>query len=144
MTSSKAMPKVKSIMTPFPHAVESEASIVTARSMMERLKIRHLPVTEKGKLCGIISDRDISVAASLAQHIGDESQILVGDACTSDPYSVEEDESLDQVVLTMARQHIGSALVVQNDALVGIVTTTDVCKFLGEFLQSFYETPYSE
>ena len=125
-------------MTPFPHAVESEASILTARSMMERFNIRHLPVTEKGELFGIVSDRDIGIALSLGQHIPDESQILVGDACTVEPYAVDVEEKLDQVVLTMARKHIGSALILEGGSLVGIFTTTDACKFLGEFLQSFF------
>ena len=144
MSSTKSIPSIKSVMTPFPHAVESEASILTARAMMERLKIRHLPVTEKGELVGIISDRDISVALSLGQHIEDESLILVGDACTVEPYTVDVDAKLDEVVLTMARKHIGSALVLQNGSLTGIFTTTDACKFLGEFLQSFYEAPYKD
>ncbi len=136
------MPKIKAVMTPFPHAVESEATILTARAMMERYTIRHLPVTQHGKLCGIISDRDIAVALNLGAHVQDESQILVGDACTVDPYTVAPDETLDHVVLTMADAHIGSALVVENEKLVGIFTTTDACKFLGEFLGTFYDSPY--
>jgi acetoin utilization protein AcuB len=94
-----------------------------------------LPVTEKGKLCGIISDRDIAVAYSLGAHIQDESKILVGDACTADPYTVEEDASLDAVAHQMAEAHIGSALVVRGDELVGIFTTTDACRVLGDFLK---------
>ncbi len=132
----KSIPTIKSVMTPFPHAIESEATIVTARKMMSRHSIRHLPVTEHGNLYGIISDRDLAVAFSLGAHVQDESKILVGDACTTEPYTVEVDERLDVVAHHMAEAHIGSALVVQEEELVGIFTTTDACRVLGDFLKN--------
>ncbi len=42
--------------------VEREASLRRARRIMENRRIRHLPVVDKDRLVGIITDRDIRLA----------------------------------------------------------------------------------
>ena len=41
---------------------------------------------------------------------------------------------LDQVVIEMAKRRVGSALVVRDGRLAGILTATDVCRLYGELL----------
>jgi acetoin utilization protein AcuB len=57
-------------------------------------------------------------------------------ACTLDAYEVEDDTPLDVVAREMAERQIGSALVVRHGKLVGILTSTDVCRLLAELLES--------
>ena len=54
------------------------------------------------------------------------------------PYVVDAGEALDKVVSSMAKQEIGSAVVTQEGKLAGILTTTDVCRVLGEVLREHY------
>ncbi len=122
-------------MTPAPRCVEAGARLLLAQELMRRHDIRHLPVTEKGTLCGILSERDVNLALSLAAHIIDEDKILVGDVCVRDPYLVEPDKALSTVATEMAQRRIGSVLVVKNNKLVGMFTTTDACRCLGERLE---------
>lgn len=42
---------------------------------------------------------------------------------------------LDEVVLHMADEHIGSVLITENNQLAGIFTATDACRYLGECLR---------
>jgi acetoin utilization protein AcuB len=42
-----------------PKTINSEESVAHAEKLMTEHNIRHLPVIEKGKITGIVSDRDI-------------------------------------------------------------------------------------
>ena len=59
----KHMPQVIAVMTPFPHSIDVDATVAEARLMMDAKGFHHLPVTELGRLCGVLSDRDLRVAA---------------------------------------------------------------------------------
>ena len=55
-------------MTANPATVEAGSSLGDARDLMERMHVRHLPVTEGGKLIGMLSMRDlIRVGAASAR-----------------------------------------------------------------------------
>jgi acetoin utilization protein AcuB len=49
-------------------------------------------------------------------------------------YAVSPNTPLDEVATTKAEQKYGSALVVQNEHIVGIFTTVDACRALAELL----------
>jgi acetoin utilization protein AcuB len=100
---------------------------------MEKNDIRHLPVTNAGKLDGIVSDRDIKLA--LDPLVNFPPQRKVRDIMTSDIYVVPPSEPLDVVLQALADRRIGCALVADDGALLGIFTTTDAARMLGELLQ---------
>lgn len=50
---------VGEVMTAPIISVEADASVLTALSMMTRRRIRHLPVVDKGGLCGFVSIGDL-------------------------------------------------------------------------------------
>jgi acetoin utilization protein AcuB len=116
-------------MTPFPHSVEIDDPIQKAQQAMSAHQIRHLAVTEQGRLVGVISAREIQLATSAR---------VVRDTHLSGAYVVELNEPLDRVLLTMARSHLGSALVVKRGKLVGIFTTSDACRIFGECLRNLF------
>ena len=58
------------------------------------------------------------------------------DVFVTDAYVVEGSESLDLVLEQMARKHIGSALVIRDGLLVGILTATDACRLFCDYLRS--------
>jgi acetoin utilization protein AcuB len=130
------MPTLRTSMTPFPYSIDGNAPVAHAKDMMEAHDIRHLPVTEAGKLVGVISERDIlrSLYGRLQAQLPED--LLVRDVCVLEAYIVELSERLDTVLLYMAESHIGSALVVRHGKLAGIFTATDACRAFGEFLRT--------
>lgn len=50
---------MKNVMTPDPVTFDSSTEISVAISAMSEKKIRHLPVTENGKIIGMVSYRDL-------------------------------------------------------------------------------------
>ena len=137
--SAAAPATVGEAMTPTPHAVEVTTTLAAAKQAMATHDVRHLPVREDGELVGLVSDRDIAVAERAWRDEGAEP--LVGTVCSRPPYVVSRSARLDNVVLDMATRRIGSALVVEGGELVGIFTTTDACRVLGEALRALHALP---
>lgn len=121
-------PLVRDYMTLQPATVESKKSIQAARDMMSRFGIRHLPVTTEGFVSGILSEREVNLAAGIESI--DPSQLLVADVCNERPYIVDPETPIREVARVMAERHYGSAVVMKNGDLVGIFTTVDACRAL--------------
>jgi acetoin utilization protein AcuB len=135
------MPTIKVAMTTFPYAIDVEASLADAWAMMLEHGIRHLPVTEVDTLVGIVTERDLRLVLRPGSTQTDG---IVRDVCTTDPYVVGDDAPLDEVVREMADRQIGSVLVVRHDKLVGILTASDVCRILASLLESRFAGPIPE
>ncbi|MEO5971129.1 MAG: CBS domain-containing protein [Bdellovibrionia bacterium] len=127
------IPKIGEVMSRPPRTIGEDIPVSKAKAHMQRDRIRHLPVLSAGRLVGIISDRDIRIAESF-QGPG---ELLVKDIMTPEPYVVSEDEPLDEVLLTMADNKYGCALVQHPDSqvVIGIFTDTDALRSFGEYLQ---------
>ncbi len=134
----KEIPPIKAVMTPFPYSVQIEQSIAEARKMMREHDIRHLPVMQREELVGIVSDRDIKLALDPGLGLPGEDKLTVRNVCVRDAYVVGVSEPLDAVLMEMARRHIGSALVVKQERLVGIFTVTDACRHFARFLRQLF------
>ncbi len=131
---SKPIPTVQKYMTTSPHSIGVEQPLSRAHTMMHEHAIRHLPVLHGGKLVGLLTDRDLHLVESLAGV--DPTQVKVEDAMSTSVYSVGPDTPLDEVVSTMGEHKYGSAVIMQNEKVVGIFTTVDVCRALAELLQT--------
>jgi len=59
MKKKQKMPVVGAVMTSFPHFVDIDESATQMEAMMDQYAIRHLPVQEKSKIIGIVSERDL-------------------------------------------------------------------------------------
>jgi len=130
------MPTIKVAMTTFPYAIDIDAPLAAARAMMREHGIRHLPVTEKRALVGVLSERDLGLVESSSVAGGWNEGLAVRSACVLDSFVVGLDAPLDWVLHEMAERHIGCALVVKNKKLVGILTQSDACRLLAAFLRS--------
>ena len=137
----KTMPRIGSVMTPFPYSLGPDESLDTARRLMAEHRIRHLPVMVDDSPAGVITDQDMRRAA-LAE--GEDAPSRVGDLGRSEALEVDISAPLDLVLLEMAARHLDSALVLKAGRLVGIFTATDACREFAEFLRREAPSPDGE
>ena len=131
----KAMPMIQKFMTPMPHTVVRGIPIKTAVTMMREHRIRHLPVQDGGKLIGVLTDRDIKLAASFEGAEG----LVAEEVMTPDPYTVSPETPADVVAKEMAEHKWGCAIVQQsNGKVVGIFTAVDGMRVLADMLDANY------
>lgn len=123
---------IRDAMTRSVHTIGASLTLADAARMMKKHKIRHLPVLEGNALVGLLSDRDVQVLSSVSEL--DPSCILVEDAMTKAPWTVLPTTPLLEVATHMAKKKLGSAVVLENDKVVGVFTTTDGMRVLGELL----------
>jgi len=134
------MPLIKSVMTSFPYWIEADATLAQAEQLMREKSIQHLPVKEDGKLVGVLTSHDMQAYLRERQPDVPE-RVSVDEVCVKRVYVVDLEEPLDNVLLHMARYHIGSALVTKQGRLAGLFTLNDACRSFGEFLRRHYRTP---
>ncbi len=130
----KSEPMIQKFMTTVPQWIHAGETLQKAEDMMKKLGIRHLPVMDKDKVVGILSDRDIKLAQGIAGV--DPTVVPVIDVCPENPYTVDPETPLHEVARVMASKHYGSAIVVQNGKLVGIFTTVDACRAIVEIIET--------
>lgn len=129
---SKPIPTIQKTMTTSPHSVGQDQPLTRAHAIMREHHIRHLPVLHGGKLVGVLSERDLALIETLKDV--DATKLTVAEAMSTEVYSVGPDSPLDEVASEMASKKYGSAVVLQNGHVVGIVTTVDICRVLAELL----------
>jgi len=131
---SKPIPTIQKYMTTSPHTVGAEQTLAHAHRLLREHKVRHLPVLSGGDLVGMLTERDLALIETLRDV--DPSKVLVEDAMSTSIFTVAPDAPLDQVVVDMAAKKYGSAVVVQNNHVVGIFTAVDVCMAFAELLNT--------
>ena len=148
---------VKDVMTKKPFSIDPEAPVGTAVAIMTEHKIRHLPVVdERGEVIGIVTDRDLRSAAlapALEEHLSQEARrrlrgigttldnLRVKNAMTWHPVTARPDLPLTQATALMLEKHVGSLPVVDNGALVGILTERDALRALAGQLPALKAVP---
>ena len=127
--------QVRDLMSRSPVTITPEMSVQAAHALMQRCRIRHLPVVVDSRLVGMVSDRDLrsvlpSPAISLARHeltyLLD--RLTVRDMMSRFVITVTPDASVAAASRRMIGQKIGALPVVANGQLIGILTRSDVLR----------------
>lgn len=123
---------VRDIMTMNVVTMPSKTSIADAKKIMEAHRIRRLPVVDRGKLVGIVTEHRLeayipSKATSLSVwEIGYLlGTTLVKDIMESNVVTVAPDMTVEEALALAQRKKVGALLAVEDGRLVGIVTTND-------------------
>jgi acetoin utilization protein AcuB len=125
---------IENFMTQAVHTIAANRTLGEAHEVMRRYKIRHLPVMSKGKLVGMVTQRDLSLVETLKGV--DPAEVEVEDAVSEDVYTVTADTPLAEVARRMARDKLGSAVVMRGNKVVGIFTGVDALSALDFLLTS--------
>jgi CBS domain-containing protein len=115
---------VRDTMTADPRSITPGDAIVEAARLMRDEDIGSLPVTDEGRLVGMLTDRDIAVRV-IAE--GKSAQTTtVGEIFSRNPVVAEPDQDLDEALHLMAQHQVRRLPVVEDDRLVGILAQADV------------------
>jgi acetoin utilization protein AcuB len=132
------IPRVASAMTPFPHFVQVDDSVLHARELMVEHGVHHLPVKRGTMLVGILTDRDLKRALDPELGLPPKEKMFVQDVYVAEPCVVDSGTPLDEVLETMATRQVGSVLVTSHDRLAGIFTATDACRAYCAHLRALF------
>ena len=124
-TGAGAVPtRVGQVMTTQVVTVAPEATVADAVHQFVRHGFRHILVAERGKLLGVVSDRD---ALRHMARGGDPRATTVGQVMKGDPVTVGTETPLREAAELLRQHRINCLPVVDAGAAVlGIVTTTDL------------------
>lgn len=132
--------RVAEVMTTKVFTVEQHDLIDRVFFLVNYEKIRHIPVVDKGKVIGIVSDRDLYKALGPKSN----SNAIEANNKTSELHVVSTrvqnimrrgvlttgpDNTLTEVAGIMADHRIGALPVIDNGKLIGIITSTDVLRY---------------
>jgi CBS domain-containing membrane protein len=128
---------VREIMMGSPVTLKPDDTLDLANDIISLGRIRHIPVVENGKLIGIISERDlIGAAAGRIFGLKQKSKaallksVLIKDIMKKRVVTMAPDTPIKDAAHLMADKKIGCVPVVESGALVGLVTTTDVLRYV--------------
>ncbi|WSF36505.1 CBS domain-containing protein [Streptomyces sp. NBC_01351] len=117
--------RVHEVMTEKPVTVEKLTSLAEAARVMRDAGIGDVLVVDEGRLCGILTDRDLVIRAMAENR--DPADTTVQAICSSEPVTVSPGDGVDQAADLM-RRHALRRLPVQTEdgELVGVVTLGDL------------------
>jgi CBS domain-containing protein len=115
---------IREVMTPNPKTLAQSATIMEAACAMRDNDIGDVVVLDNGRLCGILTDRDIVVRALAAGC--DPNRTSVGEICSRAVVTLAPDDSTGQAVRVMREYAIRRLPIEDGGQVVGIVTLGDV------------------
>ena len=131
--------RVAELMTSKVFTVEPHDLIDRVFFLIHYEKIRHLPVVEKGKLVGIVSDRDLYKAlgpksnSNAVETNKDNTQLHVVSQKVvhimhRGVFTVTAETLVSEAAAMMADHRIGALPVVDGNKLIGILSATDILR----------------
>ncbi len=133
--------RIRDLMSTTVVAVEEETSVHDARRIMESHKIRRLPVMRKGMLVGLVTERMLlEVKSSSAGHSTARQSDRplqnepVREVMVRDPYTLSPDMPPEEALKIGQEMGYGGFPVVEDGVIVGMVTESDIVRFMTKVL----------
>jgi CBS domain-containing protein len=143
----------RDIMTPDPVTVGPELTVTEAAHLMSEKRIGALPVVEKGRMVGLVTEGDL-IMQDVRVHFPTYLSLLggyvfapganerlesalrkavaatVSDVMTREPVTVTVDALVTDIATLMVERDIARIPVMDGDAVVGIVSKSDIVRSL--------------
>ncbi|WP_442267572.1 CBS domain-containing protein [Tenacibaculum sp. ZS6-P6] len=131
---------VSKIMTSDLVTLNSIDDLTTAEELFKTHEIRHIPVVQGEEIIGMLSHTDLLRVsyAETAQEYETEVDIVLNSiftieqVMTKNVVTVNANDTIKEVAEILSTREFHALPVVENNVLVGIVTTTDLIKYLLE------------
>ena len=118
---------IRDIMTTNPSTIEPDQSVVEAAKIMKQEDAGVVPVTENGRLTGMVTDRDIAIR--VVAEGKDPQSTRVGEVASQNLVTIDPQQDLDEALRLMAKHQVRRLPVVEEDGrLVGVVAQADVAR----------------
>jgi CBS domain-containing protein len=111
-------------------SVEPDTIVYHAIEVMAEKNIGGLLITENGKLVGIFTERDYARKLILKGKSSKDTQI--GELMTKNPFTVTPESSIEECMEMMSNRRIRHLPVVNGAELIGIISISDVVRFIIE------------
>ena len=105
-------------------AVSREASVSEAVSRMRDRNIGALPVVDRERLLGIFTERDVLLR--IVDRDLNPRSTAVWEVMTSDPVLVDSTTTVEEALAIMTQKRVRHLPVVENDRLLGLVSSGDL------------------
>ena len=128
--------KIQDIMTKNPHTLEADNVLDLADDLMSMERVRHIPILERGKVVGIVSQRDLFFSAldkilGIQQRVQKDlmKTIRAREVMSHPVITISAGASVKEAARLMAENRIGCLPVVKDKQFVGLVTETDILRY---------------
>jgi len=130
---------VREVMTPSPVTVGPEDSLQHALDLLDKYHVHELPVIEKGRLIGIVTDGDLKLMTPAYPLFPDQDEIRqalrdlkVVTAMTVEPVVIGSEATLLEATKRLYERSIGALLVAEGDRLLGVLSVSDILRLVIE------------
>lgn len=131
---------VSKIMSTNLITVNTTNNLVEAEKLFNQNSIRHIPVVSGDDIIGMLSLTDLLRVSFVDTYGSDESDVdtavynmlTIEQVMIKNIVSVSSTQTIKEVAEILAKNEFHALPVVDNDKLVGIVTTTDLLNYLLE------------
>ena len=130
------------VMTPSPIVINKMDKIASAKTIMKRRRIDHLPVVQERRLVGMINSKDILEIMSRSERIGrrslgidetrDRLDLAVTGIADKSVLTAHVDDALLSVTDLMLSRNSTYCVITAFDEIQGIITYRDIITLLGE------------
>jgi CBS domain-containing protein len=126
---------VADIMSSPVYVINTDEPVSRARKLMLRHRIGTLPVLNEGKMVGIVTKSDIGNRLSQAEPLWRRrpiDQIPIKMLMTETVITIYPEASITQAATLMLENEIHNVPIVKNGNIVGIITRTDLMRYVAE------------
>ena len=118
---------IREVMTSNPSTIEPDKNVVEAARIMKQEDAGVVPVTENGRLTGMVTDRDIAIR--VVAEGKDPQSTTVREVASTNLVTIDPQQDLDEALRLMAKHQVRRLPVVEEDGrLVGLVAQADVAR----------------
>jgi acetoin utilization protein AcuB len=133
------MLRVRDAMTREVITLGPEGSATQALDLCRENNIRHLPIVERGRLVGLVSDRDLRDVSPPPGTTGGEENAALGrvrvkDIMSTELVTIHHLDTIEHAAREIYDRKIGCLPVVADEGLVGIITSSDMMRTLIELI----------
>lgn len=115
---------IHEVMTPAPRTLDSRATVQEAARVMFDEDIGDVIVCDGDRICGIVTDRDVTVRAVAPGK--DPATTKLGEICSKELTTLAPTDSAEDAVRVMMDKAIRRVPVVENGRPVGVVSIGDL------------------
>lgn len=116
---------IKKIMSSKIISGTTNSSIKDISTLMKQNNIGFIPIKEKNKFIGVITDRDICLAIPTLKNLNDSIESYI----TNNVISIDINSNINEALNLMGKYKIKRLLVKEKDNIVGILSLSDILNY---------------